>query len=285
VKLGLLADLHWSAAPEASASWHASYDFGGMAARCAATVDALVACGCELLVVAGDLTHDGDAVSCAAALDCIMRVSPVPVAVVEGNHDVRHDPSLVTRRADVREGWRRAAAVAAEQFVALHAVELDGDGRWTWGHGPQAAAGEPLATIVVSHFPLISSAARLAAAGLPCPGELADRDMLLAQLAATRTPTVVFSGHFHVRDATARGNVLEVGAAALVERPHEAVVVDVDPLAGVVRCTRIGSDGSVPEGGAEPWLLAPADERWALAAGSWTRREAGVVRHHVLAEA
>ena len=271
MKLGVLTDLHWSVAPYASARWHAPYDFDGLAARCAATVEALVAHGCELLVIAGDLTHDGDEASCEAALDCILRAAPVPVAVVEGTHDVLLDRTLVPRRADVREGWRRAQALAARELVALRPV------------GGSAADG--VATVVVSHFPLVAHAARLAGAGLPFPGELADRGALLERLVATRSPTIVLSGHVHVRDTVCHDNVLQICVPALVERPYEAAVVEVDPLGETVRCTRIGSGGAAAGRGAEPWLLAPTDERWAFAAGSWTRREVGAGRDRVLVEA
>lgn len=285
MKLGAIADLHWSVSPDASARWHAPYDFDGLAARCAATVDALAARGCDLLVIAGDLTHDGDEASCEAALDCIMSISPIPVAVVEGNHDVRLDRALVARRTDVRDGWRRAEAEADEHLVALRAVGLGRDGRWARERGPEPAAGHCLATVVISHFPLVPHADRLAAAGLPWPGELEDRGLLLEQLAATRTPSVVLSGHVHVRDATCHDSVLQICVPALVERPHEAAVVDVDPFGGVVTCTRIGSGGAAASRRAEPWLLASSEERWELADGSWIRREVGAARLPALAEA
>jgi Calcineurin-like phosphoesterase len=311
VKLGVIADLHWRAAADAPARWHAAYDFDGLAARCAATVGALVARGCELLVVAGDLTHDGDAVSCDAALDCVLDVSPVPVAVVEGNHDVLCGGAPLGRRSDVRDAWRRAQALADEELIALSAVRIDGDGRWAWD--PAAAAGSPsaapngapgaaagerpsrngaphsaadgLASLVVSHFPLAPHADRLAAAGLPFPGELGDRASRFERLATSGVPTVVLSGHVHVRDAIGHDNVLQLCVPALVERPHEAAVVDVDPIAQVVRCRRVRSDGPVSDRGAEPWLLAAADERWTFAGGSWSCVEFGSARRHVLAEA
>ncbi|HEX7290703.1 MAG TPA: metallophosphoesterase, partial [Conexibacter sp.] len=279
MRLGVLADLHWSVAPQAGragVSFHAPYAFDDVAARCVAAVEALVAHGCELLVVAGDLTHDGDAASCAAALDCVLGASPIPVAVVEGNHDVLQDETLVARHGAVRGGWRRAARLAGAQLVALRAVGVDRDGRWALERG-RATLAAGLPAVVASHFPLVPHATRLADVGLPFPGELAERDALLAQLVATRTPTVVLSGHLHVRDAICHDNVLQLCVAALVERPHEAAVVDVDPLGGAVRCTRIGSGPSAAaDPGAERWLLAAPDERWDFAEGAWTRREADV---------
>ena len=284
MRIGVLSDLHWSVAPQAPAQWHAPYDFDGMEARCAATVEALVARGCEVLVVAGDVTHDGDRTSCDAALDCLLRVSPIPVAVVEGNHDVRLDRTLVPQRGDVRDAWRRARAVAHEELVALHAAGVDRDERWALGREADSA-DHGLATVLVSHYPLVPHADRMAAAGLPWPGELDDRGPLFERIAATRIPTVVLSGHLHVRDASCQDAVLQICVPALVERPHEAAVVEVEPLGHAVRCMRIRSDGPAPARGAEPWLLAPADERWTFADGSWTRREIGADRPYVLAEA
>lgn len=287
MRLGVLADLHWSVSPEASAHWHAPYDFDGLAARCAAMVDALVLRGCEVLVIAGDLTHDGDEASCEAALDCILRVAPIPVAVVEGNHDVLLDRALIPRRTDVCDGWGRAEALAHEELLSLRAIGVDRDSNSDRARdrGPKSAV-EGLATVVVSHFPLVPHADRLAAAGLPFPGELEDRGQWLELLAATRIPTVVLSGHVHVRDATVHDNVLQVCVPALVERPHEAAIVDVDPLGGVVRCIRIDSQlGAATARGAEPWLLAPTDERWEFGDGSWTWREAAPARRRVFVEA
>jgi predicted phosphodiesterase len=276
VKLGVLADLHWSAAPEVRACFHAPYDFDGLAERCAATVDALVARGCELLVVAGDLTHAGDMASCDAVLDCILSGSPIPVAVVEGNHDVLVDRRLVGHRTAVRDGWRRAAVVADEQFVALRAVGVEREGRWARDRGVGAVPAHCLATVAVSHYPLVPHAERLAAAELPFPGELFERAMLLDQLAVAPVPTVVLSGHLHVRDAFAHRSVLQLCVGSLVEAPYEAAIVDVDPFAEVVRCTRIGSGGAAAAArGAEPWLLAFPEEGWTFADNAWRRSEIG----------
>lgn len=284
MRIGLLADLHWSVAPGVTGRWHAPYDFDGLATRCAATVEALAAHGCDLLVLAGDVTHDGDEPSCRAALDCVLGASQVPVAVVEGNHDVRRDRDLVPGRAAVREAWRRANALARERRVTLRPVGVDPDRRWARDRGLGPVDRDARATVLVSHFPLVPHAERLAAAGLPFPGELADRGLLLELLGATRTPAVVLSGHVHVRDALAHDNVLQICVPALVERPYEAAVVEVDPLALAVRCTRIRGDAPASPRGAERWLLAPSEERWAFAEGLWTRSEVGAVRHHVLAE-
>lgn len=286
MKLGVLADLHWSVARDPQARFHAAYDFGGLAARCAATVAALEAHGCELIAVAGDVTHDGDEASCEAALDCVLSASPIPVAVVEGNHDVLLDRTLVPRRTAVRDGWRRAAVLADEQLVALRAVGVGGDGRRARDRGPASSASHSLAAVVVSHFPLVAHAERLAAAELPHPGELADRAALLDQLTAARLPTVVVSGHLHARDAVAHRNVLQLCVSSLVEAPYEAAVVDLDPFAGTVRCTRIGSGGGEPAArGAEPWLLAFPEERWTFAEGAWTRTEISAAPRRTLAEA
>lgn len=284
MRIGVLADLHWSVAPGAAARWHAPYDFDGLEARCRATVHALAARGCDLLVLAGDLTHDGDGASCEAALDCVLGASPIPVAVVEGNHDVLRDRAFAPRRADVRAAWRRAEAIARERLVALCGVAVDRDGRWAPVGGTGSAAGA-LATVAVSHYPLAPHAERLDAAGLPFPGELADRRLLLELLAATRVPTVALSGHLHVRDASAHENVLQICVPALAEPPYEAAVVELDPLAQVVRCTRIRGAGRAAERAAAPWLLAAAEERWSFADGAWSRDEVAAPRRRVLAEA
>lgn len=284
MKLGVLADLHWSVSPDAAGHWHVPYDFDALAMRCTAAIGALTAQGCEVLVVAGDLTHEGDEASCEAALDCVLSRTPVPVAVVAGNHDVLLDPDLVSDRCDVREAWRSAVAAANGNLVALRAVGVGPDATPSRDGGVDPVAGDGLATVVISHYPLVSGADRLAAAGLPAPGELAGRGLVLDLLTATRTPTVVLSGHVHARDAVRHENVLQISVPALIEPPHEGAVVDVDPVAGTVRCSRVGGSAA-PEGGdAMPWLLAPADERWQFASGSWTRLEGHAAQVPVLAE-
>ena len=172
MRLGLLADLHWSVAPAMRRrGWHAPYDFDGLAARCAATVDALAARGCELLVVAGDLTHDGDAASCEAALDCILRRLADPGAVVEGNHDVRLDRDARPGAAPhVRDGVAaRRRRVADEQLVALRAVGVGRDGRCGARPRRRPLPAHGLATVVVSHFPLVRTPSGSPPPALPCP--------------------------------------------------------------------------------------------------------------------
>lgn len=264
MRFGVVADLHWSVAPERVERWHAPYDFAGLAERCDALVERFVEHGCELLVVAGDVTHDGDHASCDAALTCLLARSPIPLAVVPGNHDVALDPRLAEWRP-VSEAWRRAAAIADRELVTLRAVGLDEER----GQLPRPHPADGFATVVVSHYPLVAHAERLEAAGLPSPGERADRALLRDRLADDGAPTVVLSGHLHTRDAQVDDNILQITVSALVEPPYEAAVVDVDPLRELVRCTRVASGGAPAEAGEEPWLLAPAEQTWQLAGGRW----------------
>lgn len=269
MRLGVISDLHWTEADGAAAHWHADYDFAGLTARCAAAVEDLVARGCDLLVVAGDLTHDGDEPSCDAALARVLSLSPIPVAVVEGNHDMLLDPDLVLRREDVRADWRAATALAADHGIALGAVRLGRPADRALERASLPVVGAPDCTLVVSHYPLLPHTRRLAAAGLPCPGELDDRSAVLADLRAGDGPVVVVSGHVHVRDASSDGDVLQLCVPALVEPPHEAAVIDVDPVAGTVRCERILGAGARTDARPAPWLLAPGAERWHLVDGAW----------------
>ena len=59
--------------------------------------------------------------------------------------------------------------------------------------------------VVASHFPILSEASRVAAAGLPYAGDLVNRADLEAQLRSDPRPKLVLSGHIHARCSTQTG--------------------------------------------------------------------------------
>ena len=112
---------------------------------------------------------------------------------------------------------------------------------------------------------MLSRQRRLSERGLKYAGDLTNRGAL-ARGISRNGPVVVLSGHIHARERLADGTVLQLSAGALIEPPHEIAIIDVEP--GRVR-RRISLLG--PRVTPRDPVLAPADEAWAFADGSWQR--------------
>jgi hypothetical protein len=148
--------------------------------------------------------------------------------------------------------------------VAIEREAEAGSFRWT-GSGP--LTGDEPASVVVSHFPVLSRAGRLGERGLAYAGDLTNRHALHERLLGAR-PVVVLCGHIHARDSHAGANVLQLSAGALVEAPYEVAIVDVVAARAEVRVRRRVHALGPPAAGPGP-VLAPADETWAFVAGGW----------------
>ena len=93
---------------------------------------------------------------------------------------------------------------------------------------------------MASHFPVLSEASRVAGGGIPYAGDIVNRAELEAGLRAAGRPTVVLSGHIHVRCSTDDGTLLQFTVGALIESPFDATIVELDPAALEVRRTSRG---------------------------------------------
>jgi predicted phosphodiesterase len=265
VRLGLISDLHWAASPDVEASWHNVYDFAGLPGRVDRARRLFADQRVDALVVAGDLCHAGDHASAGSVLGRLGADAGPPVLAVSGNHDsLRHlreliEPPTVLLDGAVREiaGWRLAGiAIAPDQDT----------GRFRWDR--RWPAGQGCVDVLVSHFPVVSRAQRVAGLGFSYPGDLLDLAPLLARVRATGEPTIVLSGHIHVRESHAAGTVLQLSAGALIEAPFEAAVIDLERDAETLRVRR-RSIRLGPSAGARDPVLAPDDETWSFCAGSW----------------
>jgi predicted phosphodiesterase len=259
--------------PATPASWHNPYDFAGLPGRIDAArglfqrarVDAVIACG--------DMTHTGDGESIRAALGRLSSGLGSPVFVVAGNHDVRERPDQLARC--LPSGCRMPAAEPAEVrgvHVAGVPIERDSEARRFFWTGADGLVNGARLNVVASHFPVISRAHRLRELGLRYPRGLENRADLFERVAAGG-PAVVLSGHIHARDSHAESNVLQLSAGALVEAPHEVAVVDVSVSRRRIRVRRRTEALGPAPAGPNP-VLAPSDETWTYAGGSWRRGRA-----------
>jgi hypothetical protein len=125
--------------------------------------------------------------------------------------------------------------------------------------------GQADLVVVASHFPVLSEASRVAAAGLPYAGDLVNRADLEGRLGADPLPKVLLSGHIHSRCSAHIGPLLQCTVGAVIEPPFDATIVEIDAKAGSVsRTARRFGEIAVTDP-----VFAPDDERWQWADGRW----------------
>jgi predicted phosphodiesterase len=262
MRLGFVADVHWTTGRPGYLRWHNEWDFEGLPERLAATAEHLAET--DLIVLAGDISSGGD-------LDSIIHVlgelSGVPLVAVTGNHDVDEGEGVLA--AAVSDGSalaQPAGVVHGPLRVSGVQVMAEGDGYATVV-GPETAAWGGGLAVFVSHFPAISRAEMFAEEGFKYPGDLNDREAVLEPLAERSAPTVVLCGHIHARDSHAEGRVLQLVGGALIEAPYECAIVDVDEEAMTV--TRQAHPLRGPAVERSP-VFAPERETWRFDGLVWS---------------
>ena len=195
----------------------------------------------------------------------LAAAATAPLATVNGNHDVRLGKEFAERAHEhgIRLLYEEPLELAG---VAVAGVEV--------GRGPVPPqyvgqfggwAGEADLVVVASHFPVLSEASRVAAAGLPYAGDLVNRYELEGRLRSDSGPKLVLSGHIHARCSTHDGPLLQFTVGAMIEPPFDATIVDVDATTLAVRRTarRFGEIATT-----DP-VFAPDDERWQWIGDRW----------------
>jgi hypothetical protein len=177
-------------------------------------------------------------------------------------------------------------ASALERFAAegsevagmrLAGVQVGAMEGWTDARLREHPSAEALGTgpaVLISHYPVLSLALPVAAAGFPHPGDLLDREKIAETLRRRPAPTVLLGGHAHVRAGLAEGPILQLSAGALVEPPYECALIEieVEPDGGLAvkrRCPRL-LESAAPR---EP-IFSPEEESWRFGSGSWLRTAA-----------
>ncbi len=266
MRLGVLSDLHCELEPSGS-RWINDYQpehidrrideaLGWFAEE---RVDLVLVLGdCVQFANLSDLEHVFARLATAAA-------GVAPLATVSGNHDVRLGDDF-------------AECAGANGIRLLHDEPLELAGVVVAGvavdRGPKPpqylgrladSSGEAGLVVVASHFPALSEATRVAAAGLPYAGDLVNRAELESELRSDGRPTLVLSGHIHARCSAHAGPLLQFTVGAVIEPPFDATIVDVDPAQlGVRRTAR--RLGEIPV--TDP-VFAPDDETWLRVDDRW----------------
>jgi predicted phosphodiesterase len=253
VRLGVVSDVHWTTEPDTRAEWHGPFDFAALPGRLDRARTAFRRARVDAVIAGGDVAHFGDAASARAALERLSAGLERPLLVVAGNRDCEQRDDMLA--ATVAGAMLTATEIAGVRIAGV-AIERDG-GSFRWTGALDAAA------LVVTHFPVLSRAERLAGRGLKYAGDLTNRAALQARVTGA-DPVVVLSGHIHARETSTVGNVLQLSAGALIEAPYEIAIVDLDAASVRRRIYLLG-----PRVTPRDPVFTPADETWAFADGGW----------------
>lgn len=262
MRLGVLSDLHCELEPSGS-RWINPYEPEGLDGRLDAALEWFAESRVDLVVLLGDLVQFATPGDLAHVVARVEASAPAPLAAVNGNHDLRLGDDFAARAR--AHGIRLLHEEPVEvEGVAVTGVAVDR------GPTPPQYLGSakgltdsdgPL--VVASHFPVLSEASRVAAAGLPYAGDLVNRPELEGALRADGRPKLVLCGHVHVRCSTQAGPLLQLMSGAMIEPPFDAAVVDVD-AATVRRSVR--RFGGIPV--TDP-VFSPDEELWRWSGDRW----------------
>ncbi len=261
LKVGVLSDLHHDPSPARERSWINLYDPARVLERVDDALRWFLAAQVDLVIVVGDTVERPNDLAFDEVWAALTK-TPTPVAMVGGNHDWD-----ITGLAKVKA--REHHVTVLDEAALLGPVDVFG---LAAEPSPQtslfAAPTMPAkhgSRLIISHFPLLSEAERLARAGLPYPGDLTNRSDVEQSLQAERAMVVVISGHIHARCSRASGSILQLSCGALIEPPHDAAIVTVAvDLSWVERTARrLG-----PVSAVEP-VFSQDVERWESLDGCW----------------
>jgi len=275
LRLGVLADLHASPDPAERGSWFNPYDFAGMLGRVDAALSWFAAEGVDVVALAGDLTHGADAGAFDAVLARCADASVCPLLAVAGNHDVDDGRAPLAAALERRATERlRGARPEGERhgdvrLAGVHVGSTEGWFRARLAQPPAVDAWGADPVVLVSHYPLLSHATVIAEQGFAHPGDVLERRTIAQQLSARAAPTVVVSGHIHVRAVATHGPVLQLTQSALIEPPFDAALVELDASADGGLCVRRRTFRAGASHAAYEPELAAAGGAWRFDGAHW----------------
>jgi calcineurin-like phosphoesterase family protein len=264
VRIGVLSDLHCELEP-AGSRWINVFEPEHLDRRTDAALEWFSETQVDLILLLGDIVQFANLSDLTHVFARLAAADVAPLATVNGNHDLRLGEEFA---ACAREHGIRLLQEEALELpgVAVTGVAVD------LGPAPPQYVGqtdgwgsEAALVVVASHFPLLSEASRVAAAGLPYAGDLVNRADLEAQLRSDPRPKLVLSGHIHARCSTHDGPLLQFTTGALIEPPFDATVVEIDAKGHSARRTarRLGEIAVT-----DP-VFAADDERWQWTDDGW----------------
>ena len=279
MRLGVIADAHLSPPGTRVSAFHTGYESPYTIAAYRLALRRCAKEGVDGVVLLGDLSQSGDDKSLETGVRLAAETKR-RVWAVSGNHDcfertealemavwrvAADNVQLASPAGEVAEREPRVAGLCVTSGSGGYkAVSHGGRGAVDWGDEP---------AVWLSHYPMVSFAEEVSSANLIYGDDLEDLEAVARPLLARSAPTVVLSGHIHLRHNCVVGKVLQLSCAALVEPPFEITILDlqVDPETRgdrtVVRRRSVplvsGSAISCP-------ALAPPTQEWVFEAGEWS---------------
>jgi len=194
----------------------------------------------DALFVLGDNANGGDQASMIEAVHAVSGAG-VPTWIVAGNVDLRRSQSaledaLAATNADLEIPTLAGEALGGFTVAGLRFQGVSDD-LIGLDQRPDIAALDIETVLLVSHYPVISRETEALAGGWRYSGDALGLDNLAAELATRGAPTIVFHGHLHLKDAIARGSLLQLGFPALIEQGHQVTVVEIESWSGTTRLT------------------------------------------------
>lgn len=205
--------------------------------------------GADALVVAGDLTKDGE----ARNLDWVesaLESLDVPVLAVPGNHDVKEEHVARFERRFTDAGFPAHVRLDGIDIVGLNSAmdssadgELDvvSDGQLDWLDETLPNATEP---IVVTHHNLPGLRDHIGDHGWSPHPPVGNADALLDVLSRHDVPLHV-SGHVHLPSLVHERGVRGLIAPPLSSFPQSYALLDIDATGTTVRCRTTASRDDV----------------------------------------
>lgn len=244
MRIGILTDTHLAPADSPPVVWHTELRFADSGERYSSALATLAEHEPELILVLGDLTHFGDDES----IDDFLARSAgacAPMFVIAGNHDVLPDDDALDRRMGrvMPEGVDHVRGVRRAGSLTFQGIDVRSAGD-EYRFEATNISTVPPGTVLLSHFPVLSLQDELTSADLRYAGDLENRKPLEGAVRESAAPSIVLSGHLHVRMTVASGPVLQLVFGALIEAPFDVAIADIelDETGGRVRVRQLATD-------------------------------------------
>jgi predicted phosphodiesterase len=269
LKLGIVTDSHLGPGGTRVGAWHNEYYMSDTVTAFRYALQRCIEEGVDGVVLLGDISNSGDDWSVETGVRLAARTG-LPVWV---NHDCFERVGAVrdaVRRVEARNVRLATPEGAMAEGVRVAGVSITMDDAWVsradgrpdvsrWGDEP---------VVWLTHYPLISFEETTREAGLLYGDELADREEVLRPLVERLQPTIVVSGHVHLRVDSVAGQVLQLACAALVEPPFEVTLLDVERGERQVS-VRVENVALVPSLTVRTPTFVPPKREWVFEAGEW----------------
>ncbi len=278
MRLGVITDIHVHPAPDPNRryAWHNPYPMHKAWSMYEAALTRLQSEGVEAIAILGDVTHVGDRPTLERVVERAAKTG-LPVWLVAGNHDVTERARTLSDAVAARGGAEVTVPAGAGAPIS-GGLQLAGVAVGSVNRGDSAFALEALPVsawsdgpvLLLSHCALVDVRERFGSNGLKHSANLDNHDAVVSSLHQRVAPTLILSGHLHVRDEVAQGSTLQLLFAALIEAPHEAAILEIETSPGNLTVSRRNI-------GIEPYrverapVLSGETTRWTWHAGAWRK--------------